>query len=384
MKSILPELERQIQVTRDQQDVRRIGLQKLLGLTHEPRVVKDAHGFARVTQGEVLPLKFPAFTSFEEAWTHFTGETGMHDLTRIQAIVNGASFYNVLEDALNRKLIQDYRIDYRWNEIAQANSAANFHALKRVRGKFVEDLATFGEDEPYSEAVVHGDEEVSYGGVVTKGALLTITRRAFMNNDIAGIERLLDQLRRAAERTLARHCWAKIINNDNYLIDNVPMFDNAHGNLGSAVLSVPSLTAARLAMFAQRESGSDEPLGLGSGNLLLVVPPELESAAIAINNCESGSYEGNPWLRRFGMSNERIFTNPFFTEHADWALFDVSGAASILEVSFLMGNQIPQLSGATNDAEGAGLAQDRIVYRLRHEYEVGILDFRGAYKAEVA
>jgi hypothetical protein len=211
-----------------------------------------------------------------------------------------------------------------------------------------------------------------------------VTRRAFLNNDVQGIQRAVEQLGRAAWRTLAKACWAKIINNDTYDVDGVALFHADHGNLGSTALSGASLTAARQAIFAQKEPGGDDRLGLGGGALLLVVPAELEATAIGINQWPGSGTEGNPWFHRFGAQNERIFANPLITSDAnDWYLFDISGNVGILEVGFLMGNQMPQIIIASDSNKNPTFSQDRLVWKLRHEWGVEIVDYRGAYKGEV-
>lgn len=384
MKSGLQDIEHRIEIHRDQQDLWRVAAQKMLGVSHGYDFSRDVRGVVQIRQAAVLPPEIPTFSSLQEMFACITGDTS-GDFSRIAQIANLSTFKEILRDALERRLVADYKTAYHWRDIASMNSAESFYELKRPRVRHVADLASVGEEGYPSEVVVHGDEAVSYGGVDTKVAFLTVTREAFLNNDIAGLERILDQMRRAAERTLARRAWSKIINNDNYPVDGLPMFHADHGNnLGSTALSIASLIEARQAMGAQTEPGSDEPLGLGGGNLLLVVPVGLESTAFGINNCEYGVFEGNPWLHRFGISNERIFANPFFTDESDWALFDISGDVGILETSFLMGRQVPQLELANDPREGLNLSNDKLCYKLRHEYEVGILDYRGAYKAEVA
>jgi hypothetical protein len=149
---------------------------------------------------------------------------------------------------------------------------------------------------------------------------------------------------------------------------------------------VTSLTAARQALFAQKEGNSDEPLGL-SGPFLLVIPIELEDTALGINNSQSvpGTTDGsaNPWYHRFGDHGERIFTNPLLVDGDDWCLFDVGGNAGIVELCFLNGVQSPQVIVSDDPREGQSFTQDRICYRLRFEFECDVIDYRGAYKSVV-
>jgi hypothetical protein len=152
-----------------------------------------------------------------------------------------------------------------------------------------------------------------------------------------------------------------------------------------AALSAASLTAARAAIFAQTEPGSTERLGLGGGPLLLAIPIELEATALPLNHVHflDSSFTLNPWMHRFGENNEQIFVNPLMTDANDWYLFDASGNVGLIEVGFLQGQDQPQLLIADNPIDGAEFTQDRVVYKVRHEYEAAILDYRGAYRAVV-
>ena len=53
-------------------------------------------------------------------------------------------------------------------------------------------------------------------------------------------------------------------------------------------------------------------------------------------------------------------------------------------MGFLMGQQTPQIIRCDNPTEGQTLSQDRIRFKVRFEYGVEVVDYRGAYKAVVA
>lgn len=386
MKPTIPEHEGRISDLMERSDLRRVSLDKLFGFTHEVMTVRGARGIQRVTQGAALPV-IPAYESLQEAYVSFTGDEALAQFGRhrINQIYNGPTFLSALGETLGKLLMKDYRPTYRSDEImTDTTSPSDFRVQDRVRIKYVDDLPTVDEDGPLEEISVTGDEKSSYA-VITKAAKLTITRRAMLANDVQGIERTVAQMGRAASRTLAKRIWNKVISNANYGVDGLPMFHTDHANLGATALSAATLTAAREAIYAQMEPGSSERLGL-SGPFLLVIPIELESTALPLNFCEKlpgSATDGNPWYHRFGPNGERIFVNPLMTDANDWILFDVGGNAGIIEVGYLMGKQFPQIVVANDEREGQMLSQDRIVYKMRHEYETNIADYRAAYKAVV-
>ena len=371
----------------ERNQARQIALDKLFGLTHWTQVTTGRNGLQRVTQGSELPPG-PGFDSLAEAYEAWTGD--LHVLKLGQRITQGYStfdFSKALGNTLNNVLLKAYReVDYRLQDIVTSTTVApDFRGLERTRIKAMGDLEELGEDAPYEEVGNSGDEGYSFA-VATRGGFLTVTRHAVLANNVQGIQRGVEQLARAAARTLAKRAWDKIISNRAYGVDGLAMFHTDHGNLGAAALSVAALNAARLAMFAQTEPGSDERLGL-SGPFFLVVPVELEGVARGINSCMyvpgSETFEANPWYQRFGVGGERIFANSLFTDTDDWCLFDTSGKVGILEIAFLLGKQNPVIQIGDDPREGATFSQDRIVYKIRHEYEVAIEDYRGAYKGVV-
>jgi hypothetical protein len=247
------------------------------------------------------------------------------------------------------------------------------------------DVPDVMEDAPYTDLQTSdaNDESLSYS-VNQKGCDLAFTRRVIMNNDLGVVQRAVEQLGRAAWRTLAKRVWNMFISNVAYGVDEIPIFDANHGNLGTTALSAAALTTARNAIFAQTEPNSTDRLGLGSGPLLLAVPIQLEATALGINCVEylDSGFTPNPWRHRFGMQHENIFANPIFSDANDWMLFDLSGNVEIAEVGFLLGQQEPQFvqSQPFTDSE---FLQDRVTYKMRHEYEATVIDYRGAYKSVV-
>jgi hypothetical protein len=384
MKPSIEELRARLEARQpDAPEFYQRALDRLFGIDHEFKATPGPRGLQRVTMGAPYPPGV-AFESLAEAYITATGDADLSHVDRIALIYSGPTFLNALADTLNKLLLKDYAPDYRWRDIVTSiTSAPDFRALERVRVKYVADLPTVGADERYPEIVAKGDESLSYQ-VATKGANLTVTRRALLGNDVQDIERAVQQLGRAAWRTLAKAVWSKVISNDAYGVDGVPFFHGDHGNLGSGALSVANLTAAREAIFAQKEPGSDDRLGL-SGPFLLVVPIELESTAIAINTAEriAATDDANPWRGRFGANNERIFANPLLEDASDWYLFDVGGGVEIIQVAFLMGRQSPELILGDSPSAGETFSQDRITYKMRHEWGATIADYRGAYKAVV-
>lgn len=363
-------------------ELRHSALAKLFGCTHHLRLVDGPRGLKRMTQGEALE-PVPAFSSLPEAYVAYTGDSSFQRIAQ----AGTTDFPAALADVLDNLLLRDYADDLRWGDIVtERTNVDNFKTQQRARAGFVEDLPDVSEDEPYTEIPNHGDEGYTYG-IGAKGGTLTFTRRMVVNDQVGAVRRLVEQAGRAAFRTLAKAVWAKVVDNATYGADAKAMFHADHGNFGTTALSVAGLNAARAALFAQKEPGSTERMGL-NGPFLLVVPDELAEEAWILNSSERDPSEvtdftANPWKGKFGANGERIFVNPLFTDADDWALFDVSGRVGIIEVGFLMGKQSPTIIVANNPTAGQTFSQDRITYRMAFEFAVEIADYRGAFKGVV-
>jgi hypothetical protein len=387
MRDVVADYVNAVQGIRERNDRFQIALNKLFGLSHQTDFAVGRGGLNRVMQGAEFPPG-PGFESLQEAYVAFTGDDDvLHFGKRVTQIVSTLTFANAFGNTINNLLARAYQeVDFRVADIVKSvTSAENFKTLERSRMRFVGDLEEVLEDAPYEVVSDTADEKFTFA-VTTFGGHLIVTRRAVLANNIQAIQRAVEQMARAAARTLAKRVWNKVISNDVYGVDSLPMFHDDHGNLGATALSVATLTAARLALFAQTEPGSDERLGL-SGPFLLAVPIELEASAREINNCQhvpGSATEANPWYQRFGAGGERIFANPLFSDASDWYLFDISGKVGILEVGFLMGRQMPEVVVANDPRQGSSFSQDRVAYKMRHEYECAVEDYRGAYKAVVA
>lgn len=372
---------------------RQASLDRLFGIEHPAKVERTDGGLSRVVQGERYPegTLYRHYSSLQEAYVEMSGDANINWFGRCARATQSfalPSFEEMLGITLNRLLMKDYRVDYRWRDIVTAiTDPRDFRTDTRGRIKYVPDVPSLTEDQLYAElATPPGDDEAVTYTINTTGCTINVSRRVLINDDIGAIKRAVAQLSRAASRTIAKRVWKLITDNAIYGVDGLNIFHASHGNLGSSALSAASLTAARNALFAQVEPGSTEPLGLGSGPLLLVIPVGLESTALPLNHVHflDGAFTLNPWIHRFGDHNENIFVNPLLQDVNDWYLFDTSGNVGLIEVGFLMGRDQPELLLADNPLADEAFTQDRAIYKLRWEFECVPLDYRGAYKAGVA
>ena len=238
-------------------------------------------------------------------------------------------------------------------------------------------------------------DEKAQLAAVQFGGLVTVTCKTVINDDLGLIARIASRLGRAARRTMAQRLFNLIINNV-AIYDSIALFDSGtHKNLGSTALYTTELAVVRTAMRNQTEKDSGKKLGFGPW--VLVVPNALESTAITEN--ERGfldsNFTPNPVRYMFGRTDEpgsastsgikpeRIIVSPLLTDTNLWCVFANPDEVQTFEMGFLQGRAEPELLLADNQLVGKAFTSDRIQYKVRHEYEITVVDFRGAYKEAV-
>ncbi len=344
------------------------------------------------------------FKSLRAAYNHMTGDPEVRgvpnrdgirlgeafmDFMRLPAAYSSSSFTYALGNTMYRRMTQDYKaVDYREDILlSYKRNARDFRTMESIRIGYFGDLADITpETVDYPEITMVTDEEIAYA-INQKGGILTVTRKVIINDDLRTVQTLVSRVGRAAKRTYATRGWNKIINNATYDGDSVALFDAAHGNLGAVALSADAagitvLTNRLVAMFNQTEKDAAKKLALEA--LYLWVPREVLETAKQLNSAWPGAAVANPHASRFGVNHERIVVNKLTTDPNDWGLVGDPNDVELLEVAFLNGQEEPELFVADNPLTGQMFVADKIQYKIRHEYEWEIGDYRGFDKSVVA
>ncbi|MBN2427108.1 MAG: hypothetical protein JXK94_02100 [Deltaproteobacteria bacterium] len=333
------------------------------------------------------------FKSLRAAYAEMTGDAEVRgfldpDQTqRMQAAYGSATFSYILGNSLYRRLVMDYKEipDYGVSRLVGPNirNAKDFKTLESVRIGYYGDLPDVDpETEDYPDLAEVGDERIDYA-LNQKGGIITVTRKMILNDDVRALQRVISRLPRAARRTLAKRCWGKFINNATYKGDDVAVFHDDHGNLGSTAYGITSALAAKTAFAQQTEPESGERLMLRP--VTIAFPSELYGIVKNVNDFNPQAVsisEGNTMFKYFDP--EGLIECPFMTDADDWMMFADPAEVEILELAYLNGQQEPEMFVADNPAIGQMFVADKMQYKIRHEYECEIADYRGAYKAVVA
>jgi len=365
-----------VRVVRDSGEKLQAAMDKLFGVKVDDKF------------SDVAPLK-----SLRAAYVEMTGDTDVRgyldpaQMQRLQAAYGSTTFAYAIGNTLYRRMVQDYReiSDYGVSRIVGPNirNARDFRTLEAVHIGYYGDLPDVDpEADDYPDLGELGDEEISYA-LNQKGGIITITRKMIINDDLRAVQKIVSRLPRAARRTLAKRCWGKFIGNATYKGDSKAVFHVDHGNLGSVAYDIPSALAAKTAFAQQQEPESGERLMLRP--VTVAFPSELYGIVKNVNDFNPQAVaiaDGNSMFGYF--QKEGLIECPFMTDATDWMMFADPYEVEILELAFLNGQQEPEMFVADQAAVGQMFVADKVQYKIRHEYECEITDFRGAYKSVVA
>jgi hypothetical protein len=218
------------------------------------------------------------------------------------------------------------------------------------------------------------DGEKSSITATTKGNLINISRQTIINDDLGAFIGLSQMLGRAARRTIEADVYALLASNP-IMFDGIALFDALHGNLtatGTGV-SVAAIEALRIAMAKQMDISGNDYLdlrpalwlgGMASGGQARVTNDAQYDPDTANKLQSPNRVRG---LFRDVIDSPRI-------AGTEWYGFADPNESPVIEVAFLNGEQEPFLDSMQ------GFEVDGLQWKVRLDYGVAAIDYRGAQK----
>jgi ATP-dependent Clp endopeptidase proteolytic subunit ClpP len=280
----------------------------------------------------------------------------------------------LLENVIGKELQRAYgAFPETWSRIADVGSVPDFKVNSRIRLGSFNSLDTIPEGEEYTGGSFSEERESITAG--TKGKFISLTRQAIINDDLGGFNRIAQMMGRAAARTIGNDVYA-LINSNPTMSDGVVFFHADHNNLAGtgAAPTVTTVGAGRSAMRLQQDPDGNDSLDIRPD--IFAVPVALEDTANVLVASETdpnqaNSRRPNP-IRGFSdvVSDPRLDS----TSTTAWYLFAAPSIVPSFEVAFLDGNQTPFLESEN------GFTIDGVRWKVRLDYGVAAIDWRGGYK----
>lgn len=211
--------------------------------------------------------------------------------------------------------------------------------------------------------------------VKTYGRVLDITRQALINDDLSAFTRMPAAFGSSSRRLEADMVYGRLVGAQ-HMSDGKPLFHANHGNLGvaPATLTASALSAGRAAMRRQ--------MGVGGNGYIdpqprfLIVPVALETQAeqllseIVVPTVAADASVS--WIR-----NLQVVADPRLDADSETAWYLAASPMQIDTIvrAYLAGQPRPYYE------ERDEFIRDVLQIKSRHDFGVGVIDYRGLYKS---
>ncbi len=375
-----------VRVTKDRRDKVQEALDDFFG------VVKDdkAPGGFKVAEGDRNQM-----TSFRNLYVEITGDTNItgriKEATRLTEALSTSSWGEILGDSITRRMVAEYRgaveLNNWRNTVAEVVPVNDFRTQRRMRFGGYGNLATVSQGAPYLAMTSPTDEEATYSPA-KRGGTEMITIEMIANDDVGAIRRIPTRMARAAAQTLHEFVWDFLANNS-AVYDGTALSHTSHANNVTAAMTPTQLSALRLKIKNQADMSSGKKLGLAAR--YLIVPNDLEEAAFqyttsdrAVPDSSVASTAAAAAPNFIRKLNLQVITVDYWTDANNYWVTASIDQTPMIEVGFFGGREDPELFIQDQPNMGSLFSNDQIVYKIRHIYGGGVIDYRGFSGAIVA
>jgi hypothetical protein len=369
-----PALQSGARVGKDTEDKRRESLTAALSLRSGTVQEKDlkAEVVAGARQYRSLSLLEIAKDCLTRAGIDFSLMDKMEMAQR--AFTSSTSDFPVLlGGVIHQTLLSNYQaVADTWRNFCSIGSVSDFRPYKRLRMGSFSRLDKVKENGEFKNKKIP-DAEFESIQAETYGNIINVSRQMIVNDDLAAFSKLATMLGRAAARSIEIDVYALLASNPT-LEDGVTLFHADHGNLvtGAAMTAIV-FDSMRQKMARQMDPSGNDFLDLRPSILLTGITQG--STARVINDSLYDPDAANK-LQRPNLA-KGIFSNIIDTARIagnEYYAFAAPAEEPVIEVSFLDGNQTPFLETQM------GFEVDGMSWKVRHDYAVGAVGFRGVVK----
>lgn len=319
------------------------------------------------------------------------GQTGMNrrssdelfNLAARQFFNPNAAFPAILDNAINKAYVEGHKkvaVTFdRWTKkgtLKDFKTADNYY-LAGPAGEFLE-VPEGGE----LKHDVPKDEKRPSRKLKTYGRQFTLTRQAFINDDIDLVTKIPARYAASARRTLNKQCCQILVENP-AIYDGTPVFSKAHGNLVKTGTGITKESMQIMIMALQTQKDEfGEAIIVRPSKIVVPVGYAFEMYTLFYSqtiNTEGNTQAVNP-LYRYRDQIE-IIEEPTlnvlcggFGNVMPWYLIGAEDDTDFIQVDYLNGQEIPTI----RRMEAPGTLG--FIWDIYIDWGVTVLDFRGAVK----
>jgi hypothetical protein len=285
--------------------------------------------------------------------------------------MSSSDFPNILANVVAKRLRAAYEVaPQNWKKLSRQNNAPDFKARAITQLSNMPNLKLIKEGGEYTHAAL-ADSKEQYA-LATYGRKVMITRQALINDDLGAFDRIPMLFGRAAAETEASLFWA-IITANAAMGDNVALFHNTHGNLGTAAaIAIASLNEGRTKMRKQKglanKPADAEPLNLTPAFIVVSPDKETECQQFLSTTIYPQANSGvNPFAGSLEPIVEARLTGNGWYLFADPAMIDT------IEYAYLEGEE-----GLYTESR-IGFDVDGVEIKGRLDFAAKAIDYRGMF-----
>lgn len=295
-----------------------------------------------------------------------------------RAITSSTSDFAVaLQDLNNIILLNNYRTQKLiWNQFCATGSNGDFRENKRMRGGSLGNISRLQENGEYKTKVIP-DADFEKTQVSTWGEMINISRKMIVDDQFGYFTTLASSLGAAMARTIEVEVFkALFLNNGNgpNLVDGNPIFHSSHANITTAGgLTVEKLNEAYVLMRKQMEKNKNDYIEVTPQVLLIDVARRGD--ALIYNSAEFNPDTTNN--RNIPNKVRGLFGNIVDSPRMDdsaYYIFANPAEFPVLEVTYLNGQTEPMMEYEI------GFDVDGVRLKIRHDFDVNAVGYRGAVK----
>lgn len=294
-----------------------------------------------------------------------------------------AAFPSILDNAINKAYVEGHKkVAVTFDKWTQKGTLSDFkvndnYYLAGPAGEFLE-VPEGGE----IKADLPKDAKRPTRKLKTFGRQFTLTRQAFINDDIGLVTRIPARYAESARRTINKQCYQILMDNA-AIYDGTPLFGAAHKNVLATGTGITKEAMEKMIAGLQTQKNEfDEPIIVRPATL--VVPVGLGFTIFTIFNSPTINTSGNTQaanpLFRYASSIE-IVEDPTINALAGgpgkvmpWFLIGHRDDTDFIEVDYLNGQEIPNI----RRMETPGTLG--FVWDIYLDWGIAVMDFRGAVK----
>lgn len=372
-----------VTVTQDEQDKFRSAAADALIMRSGMSLQTPAEGARELMGMSLRDLAIECLAAEGQAGLNRRSAEEIYGMAMRQFYNPTAAFPAILDNAINKAYVEGHRtVAVTFDQWTKKGTLKDFKThdnnyLAGPAGEFLE-VPEGGE----LKHDVFGDEKRPTRKLKTYGRQFTLTRQAFINDDIDLVTRIPAKYAASARKTINKQVYQILVNNP-AIYDGTALFSQAHGNL---VTTGTGITQASMqAMIMALQNQVDE---FGEAIIVrpatLIVPAGMAFDIYTLFNSPTINTEGNTQAVNplYRYANQiTVIEDPTinvlcggFGNVMPWWLLGSKDDTDFIEVDYLNGQEIPTI----RRMETPGTLG--FVWDIYLDWGISVMDWRGAIK----